>query len=1098
MVLSSILSSLPRNRLPNFLSPNRSLSLTSSSSSPYTHQPTGSAFSLLSPRASSNKQVRLAEDEDHAEDDSSVGGSKESQSLLGRVELKIEGMTCGACVASIESCVIKLPGIISVKVALLAERGIVEYDPSWVGPDGAGWDDDKIVEEISDIGFDAVALPPSTVSIQNVQLYGLKTPTDFALVTNALLSLPGVLKAGFLDPSSPSTLTLSYTTSIIKIRDLVDSIQSLSFDAVIFSDGINSAQMDSLQKTREIAEWKRTFKTSLFFAVPVFVFGMILPMCGQSVKDFVQMRVWRGLFLNTLVELMLTIPVQIFLAQRFYINAWKALKHRSSTMDTLVVIATTSSFVYSTMTIFFACIQSTPPETPPQTFFDTSTMLITFVSFGRYLENFAKGKTSAALTDLMALTPSSATIYTDKECSIEKKIATELVQVGDIVKILPGEKIPADGLLIRGSTTIDESMVTGEAMHSTKQVGDAVIGGTVNGLGTADIEVTRAGSDTALAQIVRMVEDAQTSKAPIQEFADRVAGVFVPMVVSLSLTTFVGWMLISCVFMDRHNLPMIFQKEGSTYLSTAMKLAISVVVVACPCALGLATPTAVMVGTGVGAKNGILIKGGKALEDMVGVERVLLDKTGTVTMGKLSVGGLCWVGGEVQQQDEANLEPSPNAGFGEDNLSYLSSFNSLPRSTILSLVSAAQARSEHPLALAISTHGRNMLRSLGQNPLDSTVLDFQSFTGQGVQAKVKHSSANSEEYIIKIGKASFVQESPAQSRLRLAQPDSKEDLSVEAEAELPRVLREFTTSHASLGQTVIFVSLIASTSTRPLNFDSTSSPAPCLAVSLLDNLKPSSIQAIQALRQMGIRVSMVTGDSITTANAVAKELGMDVETDVWAEVSPKGKARIVKDLVAESPTFKGIAMVGDGINDSPALVAASVGIALSSGTSIAIEAADVVLMKSDLLDVVAALGLARAIVRRIKANLVFACVYNFLMIPLAMGVFLPWGFHLHPMLAAAAMAMSSVSVVCGSLTLKSWRRPSSSILSTSYTQSNYDPTLSSTLDSATLVSTQTRSVILGLLTKLRILSGDRRSGQTEGYEAVPLVGRRRHGDEEEA
>lgn len=554
-------------------------------------------------------------------------------------------------------------------------------------------------------------------------------------------------------------------------------------------------------------------------------------------------------------------------------------------MDSLVVIGTTSAFSYSTLAILFACFEPLP--TPPQTFFDTTTMLVTFVSLGRYLENLAKGKTSAALTDLMALTPSSAIIYTDAPaCTVEKKVATELVQVGDYIKVVPGEKIPADGTVVGGSSSVDESMVTGEALPSLKQVGDTVIGGTVNGLGSMNVLVTGAGSDTALAQIVKMVEDAQTTKAPIQEFADRVAGVFVPIVVSLAVLTFLAWMVLSYCVMQKESLPMLFQMQDVSYLSCALKLAISVVVVACPCALGLATPTAVMVGTGVGAKNGILIKGGKALEDMVAVRRVMLDKTGTVTMGKLTVVDMCWVGQRDSVADDEALSPS------SIDLSLPTSHSSLSRATTLSLLAAAEARSEHPLALAVATYARNLLTSQTLSTA-AEVLDFESVTGRGVQARVRQ---NSTSEILRVGNASFVTESYSPS-----------STSTTTSQDLPRSLRDFEKAHTSLGRTVIFVSIVPSTPSRPASFTSTTTPVPILAVSMADTLKPSSKQAIAALQAMGITVSLLTGDGVETARAVAREVGID-QDEVWAGVSPKGKAKIVAEM-GEKMMSGGVAMV---------------------------------------------------------------------------------------------------------------------------------------------------------------------------------------------
>lgn len=628
----------------------------------------------------------------------------------------------------------------------------------------------------------------------------------------------------------------------------------------------------------------------------------------------------------------------------------------------------------------------------PQTFFDTSTMLITFVSMGRYIENLAKGKTSAALTDLMSLTPGSATIFVDPvskdgaqdTSTATRKIPTELVQVNDIVLVVPGERIPADGSVLTGSTSVDESMVTGEALSVPKVVDSQVIGGTVNGLGTITFRVTRAGADTALSQIVKLVEDAQTSKAPIQQFADRVAGVFVPAVITLSLVTFFSWMIISHLLSD---LPDVFHSPGASKFGVCLKLCISVVVVACPCALGLSTPTAVMVGTGVGAQNGILIKGGKALEACRGIRRVVLDKTGTITEGKMKVVAVSWAAvGDLPPREEA---------FEVDNVSTLSrstAASPLQRHTVLSLLALAESRSEHPLAIAVASYGKDTLIQSRFTAPTGEVTDFESVPGEGIEAVVRLSNAKIEERV-RIGKLDYVSRSDEKSSEAFgpASPSAS--------------LKAFELSQMKAGRTVVYASVVRNGTAIPL-----------LALALADAPKPSSAHAIESLLRMGIQVSLLTGDSEITARAIAQQVGID-EDEVYAGVSPRGKAKIVRDLMARDGE-RGVAMVGDGINDSPALVAASLGIALSSGTSVAIEAADLVLMRSDLLDVVAALDLGRTIYRQIRINLLWACCYNILMIPLAMGVLLPWGIHLHPMMAAAAMAFSSVSVVASSLTLK--------------------------------------------------------------------------------
>ncbi|KIR97028.1 Cu2+-exporting ATPase [Cryptococcus deuterogattii 2001/935-1] len=1012
---------------------------------------------FTSPRV---EQRVLLEDDEAALEEESRSLNKVAPVGLRRVELRVGGMTCGACVASIESQ-LKQPGIQSVQISLLAERGVVEYDENYVKADGEHWTDGKIAEEIEDIGFEAIVVEKSEVEEVELRVYGLENQE---IASSLLLTVEGIagVHSAILHPPY-SHLALTHSPLIVSLRTIVDTLSAsfpqLSFLPVSSND---DSQIASLQRHKEAALWKRTFVLSAMFAVPVFIIGMLSMYLPTWLMGWTMWKIVTGIYLGDLVCLVLTVPVQTWLAKRFYVNAWKSVKHGSATMDVLVVLGTSSAFCYSVLAMFFAMFSS-DPDYHPQTFFDTSTMLITFVSLGRYIENIAKGKTSAALTDLLSLTPSSATIYVDPPAEVglpdssakTRKIPTELVQVGDVVLLVPGEKIPADGTVLSGSTSVDESMVTGEALPMPKTAGSQVIGGTVNGLGTITFRVTRAGADTALSQIVKLVEEAQTSKAPIQQFADRVAGIFVPIVITLSLSTFVIWMIISH-FWSYGSLPEVFHSPGVSRFGVCLKLCISVVVVACPCALGLSTPTAVMVGTGVGAKNGILIKGGKALEACKGVKRVVLDKTGTVTEGKMTVVSVAW----------ASSPGVVNIGQGDldtaATLSSTTSANPLQRHTIISLISLAEARSEHPLGMAVAAHGREILSNAGLPPPNGEVVEFESHTGEGLEAVVKLSGGAIEERI-RIGKADFV----------LSNSKSDEAYA-EKQLSMPSEILEFEQNQMALARTVIFVSIIRPTGVIPVT-----------ALALSDSPKPSSAQAIRALKAMGIKVTMLTGDAAATAQAVARQVGID-EDEVYSGISPKGKAKIVQDLGRASG---GVAMVGDGINDSPALVAASLGIALSSGTSIAIEAADVVLVRSDLLDVVAALDLGQVIFKKIKANLIWACCYNVLMIPLAMGVLLPWGINLHPMMAAAAMAFSSVSVVVSSLTLKWWTRPQASIASG---ENNLPP--SSRRGAVSILVEDARSTIMDSVDRVaeklpflkRFTERRRNVPSTAEYEAIPL------------
>ncbi len=950
---------------------------------------------------------------------------------------QIGGMTCGACVETIERMIRSQAGIESISVALLSEKATVTFDDTI-------WTPEKVAEEIEDTGFDATfievirtesanidtqeklgasdAASTQTSKLDTAQLsvYGMTCASCSSTVERELAKIDGIKSISV--SLATEKARIDYDPAKLGIRDLVEHVEDLGFDAVV-SDDRNSTQLASLGRIKEIAEWRSAFLFSLSMGVPVFLLSMVLPKFS-----FTRAILWwqpiSGLYLQDIVCLALTIPVQFGIGLRFYRTSWKAVKHGSATMDVLIVIGTTASWVFSvfSMVARLFCVDALPQATSaasvmaramgsmpmaapgqctkPATFFDTSTMLFTFVSFGRFLENTAKGKTSEALSRLIGLTPSSATIYTDgAEGKSEKKVASELVQRGDYVKVVPGERIVADGVIVRGESTVDESMVTGEAIPIHKEVGSSVIGGTVNGTGTFDFLVQRAGKDTSLAQIVKLVDEAQTSKAPIQAFADRVAGYFVPTVVGLGALTFVAWMVIAHL-LSGHMLPSIFNQQGVTKFMVCLKLCISVIVVACPCALGLSTPTAVMVGTGVGAQNGILIKGGGPLEASTTIRRMLFDKTGTLTEGKLTLREAIW--------------PSNEQG-GLDAIAV----GGLSRRQVIRMVAAAEARSEHPLARAIATWAAQQLHSESVAPTtDATtavsganIESFQSFTGKGIACRVQLDETMTV-HDVRIGTADFITSQEKHSLDHSAFASQAEGLLAEQQ---------------SYGRTAVLASVDGSLAA---------------VLSLSDTLKPEAKRTLAALRRMGIQCGMVTGDSQNTARALARELGMDEETDVYAEMSPIDKQELVLELRRASgggdlesggrfSPFRangrsksgGIAMVGDGVNDSPALASADLGIALGTGSDVAIEAASIVLMRSNLLDVAASIHLSRRIFRQIKLNFVWATVYNMIGIPLAMGIFLPWGLSLHPMMAGAAMAFSSVSVVASSLTLKWYRRP---------------------------------------------------------------------------
>ncbi|KAK4129627.1 heavy metal translocatin, partial [Parathielavia appendiculata] len=896
----------------------------------------------------------------------------------------IEGMTCGACTSAVEEGFRTVSGVLRFNISLLAERAVITHDPAKLPAD-------KIIEIIENRGFDAKILSTTFDSVDHAsgtstaqfKVYGALDAVAAKSLEEELKTLPGVNSARIA--LSTSRLTVVHLPNVTGLRAIVETVESAGFNALVADNDDNSAQLESLAKTREINEWRGAFQISASFAVPVLLISMIIPMFLPAL-DFGSIRLIPGIYLGDIICLVLTIPVQFGIGRRFYKSAWKSIKHGSPTMDVLVVLGTSCAFFFSIMAMLVSLLF--PPHTRPSTIYDTSTMLISFITLGRFLENRAKGQTSRALSRLMSLAPSMATIYADPiaaekaaegwseasedeskqpldgNAAEEKVIPTELIQVGDIVILRPGDKIPADGVLVRGETYVDESMVTGEAMPVQKTKGSFLIGGTVNGHGKVDFRVTRAGRDTQLSQIVKLVQDAQTNRAPIQRLADILAGYFVPTILFLGLMTFLVWMVLSHVLPHP---PKIFLEDASGgKIMVCVQLCISVIVFACPCALGLATPTAVMVGTGVGAENGILVKGGAALETMTKITQVVLDKTGTLTYGKMSVA-------------KATL-----ASPWQDT--------DWRRRLWWTIVGLAEMGSEHPIGKAVLNAAKTEVGLGPEATLEGSIGDFSAAVGKGISAYVEPATATERaRYKVLIGNVFFLEQNG------ISVPQTAVDDSEQVNA------ARSTKSYA--GTTNIFIAI-----------DGAYAGHLCLS----DTIKEGARAAIMVLHRIGVRTAMVTGDQRSTALAVASAVGIQPD-DVYAGVSPDQKQAIIRQLQGAGAV---VAMVGDGINDSPALATADVGIAMSSGTDVAMEAADVVLMRpNNLMDIPAALSLARTIFRRIKMNLAWACMYNAIGLPFAMGVFLPLGWHIHPMMAGAAMAASSVSVVVSSLFLKLWKRP---------------------------------------------------------------------------
>ncbi|KAJ9061447.1 Cu(2+)-transporting P-type ATPase [Entomophthora muscae] len=876
---------------------------------------------------------------------STIAPAIEDQSLE-TAQLVIEGMTCSSCTSAIENGLKKVPGVKSCLVSLMSKRADVQYDSHILS-------EADIARLITGLGFKAEVSQKNQKGAVTLSIYGMTCSSCTNLIEREVSKKPGILDIQV--NLSLECANVKFDTNQVGPREIIEYITTLGFDAILEVKS-NSAQIESLNKTKEILMWRQHLTHCLWLAVPVFLIAKVLHKI-PGIRNILNLSLeaFPTLTLGIFLQMLLTIPLQFGVGWMFYVNSYRALSHNNATMDVLIALGTSAAFFFS----IFSILVSMYSMNPPTCFFETSAMLITFVTLGRYLENRAKAKTSSALSKLMSLTPPMCTLVTLDPPS-EEKIPSELIQVGDLLRIVPGDRIPADGFIVSGSSDVDESMVTGEPLPVTKKEGSAVVGGTVNGPGSFVMKAHRVGEETTLSQIVKLVETAQTSRAPIQAFSDKVSRYFVPTVVALSGLTFFAWLVIGFAVPDL--VPAIVGLEKKGVPMTALTFAISVVVVSCPCALGLATPTAVMAGTGVGAQLGILIKGGEPLEAAKGLTKIIFDKTGTLTMGKLSVvRSECFVG-------------------------------SLSQNEFLKAVVLAEESSEHPLGRAIVEHYHKVICM----PLTgSRVTDFESITGQGVRCLVQL-DGQTKPISVLVGNLKFLEASgvlPPQNFTGIKEEEERR------------------------GHTVILVAL-----------DGVFGGF----VALSDVLRPESLATVQALRRMGLEVAMVTGDQTLTARAIAS--GCDID-EVHAGVSPEGKANILRKFISQGHS---VCMVGDGINDSPALAEANVGISMAGGTDIAMEAADIVLMKSDLMDVAASIDLSRTIFWRIRLNFIWATAYNFIAIPLAMGLFVPLHLLLPPVMSAAAMALSSISVVCSSLLLKLYRKPRFDMNSQSFIREPHD------------------------------------------------------------
>ncbi|XP_066879093.1 copper-transporting ATPase 1 isoform X6 [Kogia breviceps] len=973
-----------------------------------------------------------------------------SQPLTQETVINIDGMTCNSCVQSVEGVISKKAGVKSIRVSLASGKGTVEYDPLLTSPE-------TLREAIEDMGFDAslsgiysvlVALmagkaevrynpaviqPPMIAELIRELGFGA-TVIENADEGDGVLELVvrGMTCASCVHKIE-STLTkhggifycsvalatnkahIKYDPEIIGPRDIIHTIESLGFEASLVKKDRSASHLDH---KREIRQWRRAFLVSLFFCIPVMglmIYMMVMDhhlatlhhnqnmsqeeMISIHSSMFLERQILPGLSIMNLLSFLLCVPVQFFGGWHFYIQAYKALKHKTANMDVLIVLATTIAFAYSLVILLVAMYERA--KVNPVTFFDTPPMLFVFIALGRWLEHVAKGKTSEALAKLISLQATEATIVTLNSDNIvlsEEQVDVELVQRGDIIKVVPGGKFPVDGRVIEGHSMVDESLITGEAMPVAKKSGSTVIAGSINQNGSLLIRATHVGADTTLSQIVRLVEEAQTSKAPIQQFADKLSGYFVPFIVIVSIATLLVWIIIG--FLNFEIVETYFPgynrsiSRTETIIRFAFQASITVLCIACPCSLGLATPTAVMVGTGVGAQNGILIKGGEPLEMAHKVKVVVFDKTGTITHGT-----------PVVNQVKVLVES-----------------NRMSRNKILAIVGTAESNSEHPLGAAITKYCKQELdtETLG------TCIDFQVVPGCGISCKVTNIEGLLHKDNWKIEENNIKNASLVQIDTSNEQSSTSSSMIIGAQlsnalnAQHYKVLignrewmirnglvinndvNESMTEHERKGRTAVLVTV---------------DDELCGLIAIADTVKPEAELAVHILKSMGLEVVLMTGDNSKTARSIASQVGI---TKVFAEVLPSHKVAKVKQLQEEGNR---VAMVGDGINDSPALAMANVGIAIGTGTDVAIEAADVVLIRNDLLDVVASIDLSRKTVKRIRINFVFALIYNLIGVPIAAGVFMPIGLVLQPWMGSAAMAASSVSVVLSSLLLKLYRKP---------------------------------------------------------------------------
>ena len=807
----------------------------------------------------------------------------------------IDGMTCASCAQTVEKAAQKLPGVKTANVNLATEKMNIQFDSSALT-------EADIQKAVADAGYTAIS---NTVK-KTFNIEGMTCASCAQTIEKATQKLRGVNLSSV--NLATEKLVVEYDPGMVNLTDIIKAVMDSGYEAHEEVATADTVDQDKEKKQKEIKSLWNRFLISALFTAPLLYIAMG-HLVNAPLPDFINPMMNPEAF--AIVQLVLTLPV-VVVNSKIYRNGFKALSKGHPNMDSLISLGTSAAFLYGV----FATVMIFRGEVAyaNELYYETAAVILALIVLGKYLETLTKGKTSEAIKKLMGLAPKTALVVRNGK---ESEISIDEVVVGDIIVVRPGGKMPVDGVVIEGLTSVDESMLTGESIPVEKSVGDAIIGASINKNGTIRYKATKVGKDTALSQIIKLVEDAQGSKAPIAKMADIISGYFVPIVIAIAILSAIAW---------------YFAGQTGVF---ALTIAISVLVIACPCALGLATPTAIMIGTGKGAEHGVLFKSGTALETTHKLNTIVFDKTGTITEGKPKV------------TDIITAE-----GISETEL--------------LTLSASAEKGSEHPLGEAIV----NSAEEKGLAFLKTET--FNAIPGHGIEVTI-----NGQDLLLGTKK----------------------------------LMDEW---HIGLGNLASASDALASQGKTPMYIAKDGKIAGIIAVA--DTVKESSLRAIKKLHKMGIEVAMITGDNKRTAEAIAKQVGID---RVLSEVLPEDKANEVKKLQDEG---KKVGMVGDGINDAPALAQADVGIAIGSGTDVAIESADVVLMRSDLMDVPTAVELSKSTIRNIKENLFWAFAYNILGIPFAMGVVYAFGGPLlSPVIAAAAMSFSSISVLLNALRLKGFQ-----------------------------------------------------------------------------